>query len=426
MTFSVIILIICLLLSMFFSGTETAVTASSEALMHELEKKGNKRAKSVKKLKDHPDRFLSMILFGNNVVNIAATAITTSLCIAIFGAKWGVFLSTFVVSFIVLIFCEIAPKTVAIRKPNTIALAVSPIIWFLTIVLSPILMFFNTVVKNLMRVLGLLHKEKFGDSERTELRGAIDMHKSPAIKSETNMLKSVLDLCEVSVGDIMVYRDKMVSLDVELPLKELMDKVLGCPYTRIPLWKGRRSNIVGILHTKLLLRALHAYKGDLKDFDIMQTTTAPWFVLETTSLLDQLQACRRRHEHFSIVVDEYGVIQGIVTLEDILEEIVGDIMDETDHPSESEGMIVSEPDGSIIADGAASIRDLNRRFGWELPDEEASTLAGLLLYETERIPHKGASYAFYGFNFKVLDKKGNRITSIRITPPQEQNENNEN
>ena len=416
MTLSIFILLICLLLSMFFSGVETAITASSDALLHEFEKKGNKHAKIIKKLKSQPDRFLSMILFGNNVVNIAATAITTSICISLWGAKWGVFLSTFVVSFIVLIFCEIFPKAVAIRNPNTIVLLVAPILSFLTFLLSPMLLFLNTVVKNVMRFCGLLRKEKLSDNGLTELRGAIDMHKNPDIKSETNMLKSVLDLGEVSVGDIMTYRNKMISLDVSLPLKTLMDKILDCPYTRIPLWKGKKSNIVGILHTKLLLRALHAYKGDYKDFDIMQATTQPWFILETTSLLDQLQACRRRHEHFSIVVDEYGVIQGIVTLEDILEEIVGDIMDETDHPSESIISNVLETNEGIVADGSVSIRDLNRRFGWELPDEEASTLAGLLLYETERIPHKGASYSFYGFNFKVLDKKGNRITSIRVTP----------
>ena len=419
MTLSAFILAICLLLSMFFSGVETAITASSDALLHELEKKGNKHAKIIKKLKSQPDRFLSVILFGNNVVNIAATAITTSICISLWGAKWGVFLSTFVVSFIVLIFCEIFPKAVAIRNPNTIVLLVAPVLSFLTFLLSPMLLFLNTVVKNVMRFFGLLRKEKLNDNGLTELRGAIDMHKNPNIKSETNMLKSVLDLGEVSVGDIMTYRNKMISLDVSLPLKTLMDKILGCPYTRIPLWKGKKSNIVGILHTKLLLRALHAYKGEYKDFDIMQATTQPWFILETTSLLDQLQACRRRHEHFSIVVDEYGVIQGIVTLEDILEEIVGDIMDETDHPSESIISNVLETNEGIVADGSVSIRDLNRRFGWELPDEEASTLAGLLLYETERIPHKGASYSFYGFNFKVLDKKGNRITSIRVTPTED-------
>ena len=422
MIFSVIILIICLLLSMFFSGTETAVTASSEALMHEMEKKGNKNAKAVKKLKNNPDRFLSMILFGNNVVNIAATAITTSLCIAFFGDKWGVFLSTFVVSFVVLIFCEIFPKTVAIYNPNTIALFVSPFLSFLTVILSPMLMFFNAVVKNVMKIFGLLKHEKFGGGEKTELRGAIEMHQSPEIKNETNMLKSVLDLSEVSVGDVMTYRNKIVSLDVSLPTEELIEQVLTCPYTRVPLWKDRKTNIVGILHTKLLLRALHSHKGERKKFDIMSAVTQPWFVLETTSLLDQLQAYRRRHEHFAIVVDEYGVVQGIVTLEDILEEIVGDIMDETDHPSENQTTFICDTNGNVAVDGATSIRDLNRHFGWDLPDEEASTIAGLLLYESERIPHKGASYSFHGFGFKVLDKKGNRITNILITPPEKEKE----
>ena len=425
MTFSVIILIICLFLSMCFSGTETAVTASSDAIIHELEKKGNKNAKKVKKLKNHPDRFLSMILFGNNVVNIAATAITTSLCIAFFGDKWGVFLSTFVVSFVVLIFCEIFPKTVAIRNPNSIALLVAPTVSFLTFILSPMLLFLNTLVKNIMKVFGLLKHEKLGGGEKTELRGAIEMHQSPEMKNETNMLKSVLDLSEVSVGDVMTYRNKIVSLDVSLPPEELIEQVLTCPYTRVPLWKDRKTNIIGILHTKLLLRALHSYKGDRKKFDIMSAVSQPWFVLETTSLLDQLQAYRRRHEHFAIVVDEYGVVQGIVTLEDILEEIVGDIMDETDHPSESQNTFICDANGNVTVDGATSIRDLNRHFGWELPDEEASTIAGLLLYESERIPHKGASYTFYGFGFKVLDKKANRITSIRITPPEQEKEKEE-
>ncbi len=422
MTLSLVILVICLFLSMFFSGSETAVTASSDALIHEKEHKGDKNAHILQQLKAKPDRFLSMILFGNNVVNIAATAITTSLCINVFGAKWGVFISTFIVSFIVLIFCEIFPKTVAIRHPNTISLFLAPLLWGLTVILAPFLIFLNGVVKNVMRILGLLKKEKMADDEKTEIRGVINMHKNGGIKSETNMLKSVLDLSEVSVGDVMTYRNKIISLDSALPMKTLLDKVLACPYTRIPLWKKKRSNIVGVLHTKLLLRALHAYKGDVKNFDIMHAVTQPWFVPETTSLLDQLQACRRRHEHFAVVVDEYGVIQGIVTLEDILEEIVGDIMDETDHPQEAQMNCISQTDGTIIADGSVSIRDLNRQFGWELPDEEASTLAGLLLYESERVPHKGAVYSFYGFGFKVLDKKGNRITSVRITPPQPQEE----
>ncbi len=416
MTTSVFILITCLLLSMFFSGTETAVTASSEALIHELEKKGDQNAKRLKKLKNNPDRFLSMILFGNNVVNITATAVTTSLCITFLGAEWGVFISTFVVSFIVLIFCEILPKTIAMRFPNTIALNVAPIVSALTFVLAPLVIFLNTIVRQAIKVCGLMKKEKLSHDERVELRGAIDLHKTASMKNEATMMKSVLDLSEVSVGDIMTHRAKIVSINADLPASEIISKVLSCPYTRVPLWRGRQSNIVGVLHSKLLIRALQARKGDLKNFDIMQAATAPWFVLETTSLLDQMQAYRQRHEHFALIVDEYGVLQGIVTLEDILEEIVGDIADETDAPITSDDVLKPLQDGSIIVDGATPIRDLNRHFGWELPDDEASTIAGLLLYETECIPLKGSTYSFYGFTFQVLDKRGNRLTQIRIQP----------
>ena len=420
MTSSVIILIVCLFLSMFFSGTETAVTAASEALIHEKEKKGDRNAALLLELKQKPDRFLSMILFGNNVVNIAATAVTTSICIRVFGNHWGIFVSTFVVSFIVLIFCEIFPKTVAIRYPNSVSLLFAPVLWGLTFVLAPLIIFFNTLVKSVMRIFGLFKEEKNQADEKTELRGVIDLHKDKALRNESNMLKSVLDLSEVSVQDVMTYRNKIVSFDADLSVKELIDKLIDCPYTRVPLWREKPSNIVGILHTKLLLRNIQTHEGKLNDFDIMKATTKPWFILETTSLLNQLQAFRRKREHFAIVVDEYGVIQGIITLEDVLEEIVGDIMDETDHPFEAQMHYETQQDGSVIVDGSTSIRDINRTFGWDLPDEEASTLAGLLMYESERIPQEGAIYSFFGFGFKVLKKTGNRITRIAITPPEDE------
>lgn len=419
---SVLILCACLFLSFFFSGTETAFTAASLPLMHEMEKKGNKRAKIVTKVKAKSDRFLGMILFGNNVVNIAATAITTSICITLLGQRWGVFISTFVVSFVILIFCEIMPKTYAIRNPNTIALFVAPVVQLLTFLLAPLVAFVNSVVKNVMAILGLLKHEKLGDSAKTELRGVLNMQTSVSIRSEKNMMKSVLDLSEVEVHEVMTYRSKIVSFDVNTEVKTLIEKVLNCPYTRIPLWKERKSKIVGVLNTKLLLRALQARHGDLTNFDVMSVATAPWFIPETTTLLTQLQAYRRRREHFAIVVDEYGETQGIVTLEDILEEIVGDIIDETDNPPEASLNALVQPDGTIMVDGSASIRDLNRNFGWDLPDDQASTIAGLLLYETERIPKKGASYSFYGFTFKVLDKKGNRITKMLITAPEKEAE----
>lgn len=418
MTISLIILCICMILSAFFSGAETAYTASSKALMHEMGKKGNYRAELVNKIKNRPEQFLEMILLGNNVVNITATAITTSLCLSLFGKEWGVVISTFGASIIILIFCEIMPKNFAIKNANSFALFVAPIIALLTIILTPIVAFTNTLVQSTMKTLGLLHQEKLRDtSGKTELRGVIDLQKGDAIKSERIMLKSVLDLSELHVEDIMIHRRKIASLEASLPKKLLITKALNSPYTRIPIWKHKKDNIVGVLHFKSLFRAMQLHQGDIETLNVMAIATTPWFILNTTSVLDQLQAFRKRREHFALVVDEYGVLKGIITLEDILEEIVGDIMDETDHQTESLLKVQPQIDGSVIVDGETTIRDINRRFGWNLTDDKASTIAGLLLYEAERIPQKEITYSFYGFTFKVLDKRGNRITSILITPP---------
>lgn len=417
MTTSFIILGVCLLFSFFFSSTETSYTAASGPLMHELEKKGNAHARLVNKIKRYPDKFLGMILLGNNVVNIATTAITTGLCVTFFGAKWGVIISTFIVSVMILIFCEIMPKTFAIRNANSWSLLVAPVISFLTFILSPITLAMNAMVKAVMGALGMLKSEKMYDKEKTEIRGVIDLQKGDALKSEKLMLKSVLDLSEVPVHNIMIHRSKMLSLNIEMPIKQLITKALNSPYTRLPLWKGKKDNIVGVLHIKTLFRALQVHQGSVENLDMMAIATTPWFILEKTSLLNQLQAFRKRREHFALVVDEYGVLQGIITLEDVLEEIVGDIVDETDHPTNMTDEILPQTDGSVIVEGAVPIRDLNRRFGWDLPDGEVASIAGLLLYETERIPKKGVTYSFYNFTFTVLEKKGNRMTRILIMPP---------
>ena len=415
MTLSFIILGICLLLSFFFSASETAFTASSDALLHEMQKEGNKSADRVRRLKSKPDRFLGVILFGNNIVNIAATAVSTSLCLSFFGPKWGVFTATFILSFVILIFCEILPKTFAINNPNSLSLFFSPIISFLTFILAPFVLFLNGLVKMVMKVLGLLKKEKLGDNARSELRGAIELQKSKEIASERPMLKSVLDLNEVDVGDIMTPRRKIVSFDVNLPTNDLKEKVIRCAYTRIPMWENEPDNIIGILHAKAFSRALETAQE--KELDVRSILTPPWFVLETTTLLNQLQNFRERREHMALVVDEYGVLQGLVSLEDVLEEIVGDIMDETDYPAEKTTEIQPLQDGSVLVSGSVALRDLNRQFGWELPDEDASTVAGLLLYETERIPPKGATFTFFDFTFKIIEIVRHRIARVLITPP---------
>ncbi len=411
MTTSIILLVICFLFSFFFSGAETALTASSDALMHNLSKDGDKTAEKVLNIKKNPEKLLGTLLLGNNIVNIAASAIATALCITFWGPKWGVFIATFVVSFIVLIFCEIFPKTYAIRNSNKITLKIAPIISFLILILSPIILFLNLIVKTSMKYMGLLKTDAMDEDVKSEIRGTLDLMNDEEIKSEKHMIKSVLDLSELTVQDVMIHRSKMFTLDVDTPLDELSKKIIKSPYTRIPMWKGKPEQIIGLLYTKPFLVARLKNKTSI---DIQKYLIEPWFVLETTDLLSQLQAFRERHEHFAFVVDEYGILQGSLTLEDILEEIVGDIVDETDKIEVAKLHIQKNKSGAFVVKGNTPIRDLNRTFGWELDDTDATTIAGLLLYKTEQIPKKNSVYTFDGFRFKILEKKHNQILSVSI------------
>ncbi len=248
-----------------------------------------------------------------------------------------------------------------------------------------------------------------------ELKSAVDlMHREGGVaKSDRDMFGGLLDLKELTVSDVMVHRIKMVTIDADTAPADIMAEVVASPYTRIPLWRGEADNIVGVLHARDFLRGLVEAGGDAEKIHIESLMSAPWFVPDTTLLEEQLQAFRKRKAHVALVVDEYGDVQGLVTLEDILEEIVGDIRDE--HDINMLGLR-RQPDGSIIVDGAVSIRDLNRAMGWELPDEEATTIAGLVIHEARAIPDQGQQFVFHGFRFEVLRKQKNRITLLRMTP----------
>lgn len=410
-------IVILLIFSAFFSGSETALTAASRPRMHSLSKQGDPRAKTVLRLRLRNERLIGAILLGNNLVNIMASALATSLLIGIFGEA-GVVYATIIMTLLVLVFSEVLPKTYAMSHSDHMALAVAPAVRVLVLVLAPITHTIYVVVRATLRPFGVdLGAELGREQAEEELRGAIDLHEGvePETRHERQMLRSILDLDDVEVGEIMTHRSNVAMIDISDRHETIVDEVLASPYTRIPVYRGDPDNVVGVLHAKELLRELRQCGGDVTGMDFAALAGEPWFIPDTTSLLDQLQAFRMRREHFAIVVDEYGALMGIVTLEDILEEIVGEIEDEHDMPVRG---VRAQPDGSYIVDGTVTLRDLNREFDWDLPDEEASTIAGLVLHEARLIPDRGQVFVFYGFRFEILRRVRNQITSIRVTPPQ--------
>ena len=406
-----------LLASAFFSGSETALTAASPAKMHALEQDGSRRARVVNYLLTVRERFIGAILLGNTLANVAASALATSLFLSLFGEQ-GVAYATVVMTVIVVLFAEVLPKTYAIVNADRMALVVAPAVRFVVALFAPVTNAIQFLVRHTLRLLGAsISDEAEVLSAHEELRGTIELiHKEGGVvKLDRDMLGGVLDLRELTVSDIMVHRTKIDAIDAELPTEKIIDLALKSAHTRLPLWRGEREEIVGILHAKTLLRSLRDAKGDVSKLDIMKLATPPWFVPDTTTLKDQLNAFLKRKSHFAIVVDEYGEVMGLVTLEDIIEEIVGDITDEMDIAS-----IAARPqaDGSIIVEGSVPLRDLNRLMDWQLPDEEATTVAGLVLHEAQTIPDAGQAFTFHGFRFEVLRRQRNRLTSIRVIPPQ--------
>ena len=413
-----------LVLSGFFSGSETALTAASRPVMHHLEQNGSHRASLVNRLRDDNERLIGAILLGNNLVNILASALATSVLIQLFGEA-GIAYATLGMTVLVLVFAEVLPKTYAINNADKSALGVAPVINALVVVLSPVTRAINAIVRGTLRLCGVDARELSPDEvDERQLRGAIELHEGEgeSIRHERAMLRSVLDLDDVQVAEIMTHRKDVTAIDADCLPADLVKQVVDSPFTRIPLWRGDPDNIVGVLHAKALLRRVWSDELDLEALNIDELATPPWFIPEQTLLLDQLEAFRARREHFALVVDEYGSFQGIVTLEDILEEIVGEIDDE--HDDQVSG-VTMEANGSFLVDGRVTIRDLNREFEWGLPDEEAATIAGLILHEARRIPEVGQRFMFFGFRFDIVQRERHQITEIRITPPKDGEEEDE-
>ncbi len=417
MVFAILLL---LLMSAFFSGSETALTAAHRAKLHAMAEKNRRGARRALALTDDQERLIGSVLLGNNLVNILATALATSLFTVLFGAN-GVVVATLVMTLLVLIFAEVLPKTYAITAPERAASFISPVITPIVAVLSPFVGVIRAIVRVILRALGVkTDPDASFMAAHDEIKGAISLHHSEGMveKDDRDRLLGALDLKLRQIDEIMLHRSDIEMIDADTDPGEILSKCLQSRHTRIPIFRDEPENIIGVIHAKDLLRAVDKLvrgtkdgMNNLKGFDVMDVAMPPYFVPETTSLDDQMHEFLRRKTHFALVVDEYGSLQGLITLEDILEEIVGEIADEHDT---DEIELEREPDGSIIVDGSMTIRDLNRAVDWDLSDENANTVAGLVIHQAQIIPQEGQVFSFDGVRFEVLTRENNRITRLRL------------
>lgn len=417
--------IFCLIIiSAFFSGSETGLTTASRARLNELEKRGSKRAAIVLKLTATPERLIGALLLGNSLANITASAVATATLVKVFN-EGGAVIASVAMTIIILIFAEVMPKTYAIAYPDKVASAVAPIMRIIVAVLGPIVMTVEYIVKKTLLVFGVdTSNVESILSAHDELRGAIDLHhkEGTVVKKDRDMLGGILDLKELEVADIMVHRTKMTSIDAADPMQDIIAQVLKSGKTRLPVWEENPDKIIGILHAKNLFAAIQNNGGDASKVRLGDILSPPWFVPDTRPLTGQLNAFLRRKTHFAIVVDEYGEVQGLITLEDIIEEIVGDIKDEFDVVATG---VHKQADSSYHIDGSVPVRDLNRAFDWNLPDEEVTTIAGLVIHEARMIPEAGQAFNFHGFRFEVLKKRKQQLTLIKVAklePPKDETE----
>ncbi|MCB2081183.1 MAG: HlyC/CorC family transporter, partial [Rickettsiales bacterium] len=355
---------------------------------------------------------IGAILLGNNAVNIGASALATSFAIHYFGEQ-GVIYATVAMTLLVLIFAEVLPKTYAFRNAEKVALSVAPMLQVVVKMLAPITGTVQWIVEQVLQRISPSGSGEAMISSAEVLRGAIELHhrEGGVRKQHRDMLGSILDLGETEVGEVMVHRRHMETLNLEDPPERLLKKVLGGSHTRFPVWKGRPENIVGVLHAKNLLRAVQQHKGVLRTLNVEKILTPAWFIPHTTTLQNQLQAFRRRRHHFALVVDEYGSLMGLVTLEDILEEIVGQIEDEYDLETSH---LKKQKDGSYVVDGTMTVRDLNRALDWNLPDDLATTVAGLVIHEAQRIPEEGQVFRFHGVRFTIMQRQRHQLVKLKL------------
>lgn len=421
-------IMILLAISAFFSGSETAMTAASRSKLRSRADKGDKGAEVALKVSEDSERLIGAILLGNNVVNILSASLATALLTRLFGSG-GVALATVVMTVLVLIFSEVMPKTYAISAPEDVAIRLARPVRFVTLILSPIVAVVRFVVSTILGIFGLkTDPDTNMFSAHEEILGALSIgHASGAVqKEDRDRLLGALDLGNRTVEEIMLHRSAIEMIDAETPPAEFLDIVLNSSHTRLPVFKGERENVVGVVHAKDLLRAINKAvrdsgdPTDLQKFNFMSVAMKPYFVPDTTALDEQMHEFLKRRSHFALVVDEYGSLRGLITLEDILEEIVGEIADE--HDTEADQTLTPNPQGDYSVEGTMTIRDLNRQLDWNLPDEEANTVAGLVIHMAQSIPEAGQVFSFHGYRFEVVTRRENRITKLRVRPLSVKNE----
>lgn len=412
---------VLIMISAFFSGSETALTGSSRGKLRTQADRGSRGAGVALDVTEDSERMIGAILLGNNVVNILAASLATAILTQIFGDS-GVAFATLGMTALVLIFGEVLPKTIAITYPETVAARVAPIIRILILIFSPIVTVVRILVRGVLRLFGINSDPDTNIlAVREEIEGALTLGHAEGLveKEDRDRILGALDLADRTVEEIMLHRSSIQMIDASLPVTEILKQALDSPHTRLPLFRDDPENIVGVIHAKDLLRAIQRMlhdgriePGELAEFKILDVAMPPYFIPETTTLDDQMRQFLKRHTHFALVVDEYGSLQGLITLEDIIEEIVGEISDEFD--AKAEEPVARTADGSYVVDGTMTIRDLNRLHDWGLPDDQANTIAGLVIHEAQMIPAEGQVFSFHGFRFEVLAKAENRIATLKV------------
>ena len=416
-------ILLLLVLSAFFSGSETALTAASRGKLRAQSDKGSKGADAALRVTEDNERLIGALLLGNNVVNILSASLATALLTRTFGDS-GVALATVVMTILVLVFAEVLPKTYAITNAETAAMRVAPAIRIVILLFSPVVMLVRAFVRLILALFGV---KTDPDSHilalREEIMGAIALgHSEGAVhKEDRDRLLGALDLGDRTVEEIMRHRSEIEMIDVDRTPDQIITQCLASPHTRIPVYRGDAENILGVIHAKDLLREVdrlvRGEAGDLASIsglDVLKVAMKPYFVPETTPLDEQMRQFLKRRTHFALVVDEYGSLRGLITLEDILEEIVGEITDEFDIATET--TLKRSDTGDYLIEGSMTIRDANRAMDWNLPDDEANTVAGLVIHEAQTIPNEGQVFSFHGFRFEVVTRRENRLTTLKVRP----------